>query len=106
MRLPTLAALGAGLALSFASAASSQPIKWDMACHYTNGSIAFMVSLAQHRTSGDMPSDQLAISDAQIVFDVAAERTTLLQAFHVIIDRNSLKWTTQKPGTGGVCQKF
>jgi hypothetical protein len=46
-----------------------------------------------------------AIRDSQIVFDVSESRTTLLQAFHVTVDRKSLEWATNKPGWGGTCRK-
>ncbi|MGZ3402365.1 MAG: hypothetical protein ACXWKN_03200 [Phenylobacterium sp.] len=94
------------LALAFgAPVRSQQSPRPDLYCRYTNGSSAFSVYLASHRTSGDMVSDQLSVSDAQIVFDVSAARTTLLQAFHIIIDRASLKWTTDKPGWAGTCSR-
>jgi hypothetical protein len=94
-----------GVATGAAAPAHAQPPVPDLFCRYTNGSIAFSVYLAGHRASGDMVSDQLTVSAAQIVFDVSKARTTLLQDFHVIIDRVSLKWTTDKPGWGGSCAK-
>jgi hypothetical protein len=93
------------LFLCVASAADSQSPKWDLVCRYGNGSSAFEVSYAQHKASGDMVSDQLVVGSGQITFDVSAARTTLLQDFHVTIDRASLKWTANKPGWGGTCQK-
>ena len=104
MRLAT-AVLATGLALASASAAHSQALTWDLFCHYDHGSIAFTVSYARHRASGDMVSDQLAVSDSRITFDVSAARTTLQQDFHVTIDRSTLKWTTDKAGWGGVCKR-
>ena len=105
MHLRPAVLLSVALALGAASSARSQAPKPDLFCRYTNGSIAFEVFLAGHRASGDMVSDQLAVSAAQVVFDVSAKRTTLLQDFHVIIDRASLKWSTDKPAYGGNCAK-
>lgn len=97
-----VAALAAGL-FAFGDA-RAQPTKWDLACRYDNGSLAFMVSYALHRASGDMVSDAISVSGGRITFDVSAARTTLLQDFHVSVDLGSLKWTTGKPGWGGVCK--
>ena len=106
MRLRAALVLAMGLSPGIASAAHAQPHRWDLACHYANGSIAFTVNYAEHRASGDMVSDQVAVSAGQLTFDVSKTRTTLLQDFHVTIDRSSLKWTTDKPGWGGTCQKL
>ncbi len=103
MRVAIAPAFAMGLGLVVASAAHAQPHKWDLFCRYDNGSIAFTVNYAEHKASGDMVSDQLAIGDGKIVFDVSASRSTLLKDFHVVIDRKSHKWTTDKPGYGGTC---
>ena len=86
--------------------AGAQTPKWDLVCNYTNGSIAFMANLAQKRSEGDMVSHQIAVTPGTIKFGVSAHDTTLLQDFEVTIDRASLKWTTNKPGWGGVCKKM
>ena len=80
--------------------------KRDLICRYDNGSIAFLFNNAEHKASGDLVSDPLAVSDGTITFDVSASRTTHLLDFHVTIDRASLKWATNKPGWGGTCQKL
>ena len=105
MRLGAASVMAMGLGLVVASAAHAQPHPWDLVCRYDNGSIAFMINYAEHKASGDMVSDQLAVSAGRITFDVSETRTTLLQAFHVTIDRASLKWTTDKPGWGGTCKR-
>ena len=100
--------LSVALASGGVSQAYAQPVHWDLECKYNNGSIAFLLNYAEHRTMGDMVAHahQVSISDSLIKFSVSASETTLLQDFDVTVDRASLKWTTNKPGWGGACRKL
>jgi hypothetical protein len=106
MRIQT-AMWAIGLSLCATSAAQCQTPKWDLDCRYDNHSSAFMLNLATHRTLGDMVAHQhqIEVTSSTIKFNVVASETTLLQDFVVTIDRSSLKWSTNKPGWGGTCQK-
>jgi hypothetical protein len=107
MRIQT-AIWAIGLSLCMISGAHGEVQKWDLECRYNNGSIAFLLNLANHKSLGDMIAhqQQVAITNSEIKFNVVASETTLLQDFVVTIDRLSLKWSTNKPGWGGTCRKL
>jgi hypothetical protein len=107
MRIQT-AIRGIGLSLCMISAAQGEVQKWDLECRYDNGSIAFLLNLANHKTLGDMVAhqQQIEVTNSGIKFNVVASETTLLQDFAVTVDRLSLKWSTNKPGWGGTCRKL